>query len=85
MPESCENLWNIDGNTSESKLKESMADYRRMMGMLIITDDEVDWRNGVTLDPSIQDEHGPVPVVRYFPTNRTIERRNQLAKIAADI
>lgn len=80
-----EDLWNINGNTSVSKLKELMADYRRMMGMLIITDDEVDWRNGVTLDPSIQDEHGPVPVVRYFPTNRTIERRNQLAKIAEDM
>jgi choline dehydrogenase-like flavoprotein len=77
--------WKIVGSVFGSELKELMADYRRTMGMLIITDDEVDWQNGVTLDPFIQDEHGPVPVVRYFPTKRTTERRNQLAKIAADI
>ncbi|MGM0877784.1 MAG: GMC oxidoreductase [Bacillota bacterium] len=77
--------WQILGNVFGSELKELMADYRRMMSILIITDDEVDWQNGVTLDPFIRDEHGPVPVVRYFPTKRTSERRNQLAKIAADL
>jgi choline dehydrogenase-like flavoprotein len=68
-----------------SKLKEIMADYRRMLGLLILTDDDVDWRNGVTLDPFIRDEHGPVPLIRYFPTKETSEKRNKLAKIAADL
>src|SRR5699024_11374419 len=49
------------------------------------TDDEVQFRNGVELDPHIKDEHGAVPLVHYAPSKQSKKRREQLTKIATDI
>jgi len=77
--------WDVRGRVVGPELKELMAKYRQTISILIIVNDDVDQRNGVTLDPLIKDEHGPVPYVKYIPTRKSIRRRDQLAKIAADI
>lgn len=77
--------WDLEGRIVGEPLKALMAQYRRTMAILVSTDDDVDQHNGVTVDPSVQDEHGPVPQVRYQPTRNSMERRDRLAVIAADI
>ncbi len=77
--------WEMRGRIVGSQLKELMANYRQTLNILIVADDEIDQANGVTLDPVIKDEHGPVPVVKYHPTKVAISRRSQLAKIAAEL
>ncbi|WP_338786896.1 GMC family oxidoreductase N-terminal domain-containing protein [Metabacillus sp. FJAT-53654] len=67
------------------ELKELMTNYRKTLSILVCTDDEVDQRNGVSIDPFISDEHGPIPTVQYKPTKRSIMRQSELAKMAADI
>lgn len=56
-----------------------------MMSILLLNDDDVVQGNGVTLDPSKKDEHGYVPVIKYIPTPANSYRRDQLARIAANI
>jgi choline dehydrogenase-like flavoprotein len=80
-----DNLWDAQGRIIGYELKEQMANYRRTLSILISTDDEVDQRNGITLDPSISDEHGPVPFVKYRPTKQSGRKRSELVKIAVDI
>jgi choline dehydrogenase-like flavoprotein len=77
--------WDMQGRIVGAPLKELMSAYRRTLGILIIAEDEVDFRNGVTLDPFLKDEHGPIPVVKYNPSPQTIKKRNQLARIAANL
>lgn len=77
--------WHIRGRIVGSELKEIMANYRKILNILIITDDDVVQGNGVTLDPSKKDEHGYVPVIKYIPTPASSYRRDQLARIAANI
>ncbi|USK72295.1 GMC family oxidoreductase N-terminal domain-containing protein [Peribacillus asahii] len=84
-PPNPHDLWDTRGHIVGHKLREVMADYRRTLNILIITDDEVDPRNGITLHPSISDEHGFVPLVKYTPTEQSRRKRSQLFKIAADI
>ncbi|WP_129725975.1 GMC family oxidoreductase N-terminal domain-containing protein [Ectobacillus funiculus] len=78
-------LWDARGRIVGQKLSEVMADYRRTLQILITTDDEVDPRNGITLHPSISDEHGFVPFVKYTPTERSRRKRSKLFQITADI
>jgi choline dehydrogenase-like flavoprotein len=73
------------GRLYGNELKEVMTNYRRTLSVLVSTDDEVDPRNGITLDPLISDEHGSVPVVAYKPTKRSKRKRSELVKIAVDI
>lgn len=77
--------WDMRGRPVGPQLKELMANYRLILSILLLTDDEVDQRNGVSTDPLMRDEHGPVPAIHYIPTPETVRRRNKLAKIAADI
>jgi choline dehydrogenase-like flavoprotein len=77
--------WDIRGRLFGYELKESMASYRRTLNILVSTDDEVDQQNGITLDPLISDENGPVPVVIYKPAKPSIKKRNELVKMAADM
>ncbi|MFZ5822799.1 MAG: GMC family oxidoreductase N-terminal domain-containing protein [Bacillota bacterium] len=77
--------WDLEGRVVGEPLKALMAQYRQSMAILISTDDDVDQRNGVFVDPTVQDEHGPVPQIHYQPTRRSIERRDRLAVIAAEI
>jgi choline dehydrogenase-like flavoprotein len=77
--------WDTRGRIVGETLKRFMAEYRRSLSILILTDDEPSLQNGVTLDPVIRDEHGPVPVVQYYPTKKSSERRETMVKIAAEI
>ncbi|WP_100398835.1 GMC family oxidoreductase N-terminal domain-containing protein [Bacillus sp. FJAT-44742] len=78
-------LWDSQGRTVGNKLKKAMSEYQRSLTMLIVTDDEVQYRNRVELDPFIKDEHGPVPRISYTPSKRDEEKRNKLAKVAAEM
>ena len=50
-----------------------------------MVDDEVNQNNEIILDSLIRDEHGLVPVIKYQPSKRDIQKRDKLAIIAADI
>lgn len=78
-------LWESEGRLVGKELQDAMKDYRRTLTLLIVTDDEVDYRNRVELDPNIKDEHGPVAFIHYEPTKKSKERREQLTKIAAEM
>jgi choline dehydrogenase-like flavoprotein len=80
-----EHAWDAQGRIVGYELKELMANYRQTLSILISTDDEVDPRNGITVDPSIRDEHGPVPYVKYTPTKQSEKKRSELVKIAVEL
>lgn len=77
--------WDARGRIAGPELKELMANYRRSLSIAIFSDDQVDQRNGITVDPTTRDEHGPIPIVNYIPTKRSTKNRNHLAKMAAEI
>jgi len=80
-----ESLWDIEGRVAGEKLKEFMMNYPRTLSVLIFTDDEVNQKNGITLDPFQKDAFGFIPVVRYKPSVKDKEKRDTLAKLASDI
>ncbi len=77
--------WDVEGRVVGEQLKEFMRDYRRTLSVLIFTDDEVNKRNSITLDPELKDENGYIPVINYQPSKSDMEKRDQLAVIATDI
>lgn len=77
--------WDYEGTIVGELLKEFMRNYQRTLSLVIFTDDEVSQDNGVTLDPYEQDDYGYIPIVRYYPTEKTKQRRNSLATIGANI
>ncbi|WP_134687211.1 GMC family oxidoreductase N-terminal domain-containing protein [Brevibacillus migulae] len=77
--------WDVQGILSGPLLKEIMANYRKTLTILISIHDDVDQRNSVTINPTVRDEHGPVPVIQYSPTARSANIRRQMVKIAAEI
>jgi len=77
--------WDIEGLVVGEQLKEFMKDYPRTLSVLIFTDDEINQKNGVTLDTAMRDENGFVPVIRYEPSENDQEKRDKLASIASDI
>lgn len=77
--------WNIRGRVVGPELKELMLNYRNTMSMLVLTDDETLYKNRVTVDPTLPDEHGPIPVIHYTPSQKSIQRRNQLARYASEL
>ena len=76
--------WDSVGRVVGPELKRYMADYRRSLGLLIITDDRPHDHNRVETLPAA-DEHGPVPSVSYDPDPEDDERRDELCRIAAHI
>lgn len=76
--------WNIHGRVVGPQLKELMRNYTRTMTMLLITDDETLYHNRVEVDPLLKDENGPIPVVHYVPSIKTLQRRDKLARYAAE-
>lgn len=74
--------WEFHHQIVGSKLQDLMLNYRKTLNVLIITDDEVDHRNGVNLHPTISDEHGPVPHLSYTPTKKSMKNRKELMKMA---
>ncbi|MCM3585748.1 GMC family oxidoreductase N-terminal domain-containing protein [Mesobacillus maritimus] len=79
------NEWDQRGRLIGSELDKAMKDYRRTLTLSIITDDEVQYRNRVELDPHVIDEHGAVPLIHYTPSQKSRKRREQLTKIATNI
>ena len=77
--------WDIEGLVVGEQLKEFMKDYPRTLSVLIFTDDEIDQKNGVTLDPKLKDENCFIPVISYQPSQKDEEKRDKLASIASDI
>jgi hypothetical protein len=66
-----------------------MARYRHLCGVLILTDDDVEANNRVTLSRSVAaDEHGPVPKVyldHRHRSARTLANREFLARKTVDL
>jgi choline dehydrogenase-like flavoprotein len=77
--------WDIKGRVVGRELKELMLEYPRTLSLLIFTDDEVNQQNEVTLSSLLKDEHGPIPVINYLPSNNDKQKRDKLAVISADI
>lgn len=77
--------WDTVGRLAGIELKRLLSDYRRMLQILIVSDDRPHQRNGVTVSSSAQDEHGPIPLVNYEPSEGDRKRRDKLAEIAAEI
>ena len=77
--------WDIEGLVVGEQLKDLMRQYPRTLSVLIFTDDEVNQRNEVTLDPVRKDENGFIPVINYHGSDADKEKRDKLAAIAADI
>jgi choline dehydrogenase-like flavoprotein len=80
-----DDLWDIEGRLVGYGLKEWMNSYRQTLNILVSTADDVVQRNGVTVDPSVSDENGPVPVVFYRPTQPSRKKRKEMVKLAADL
>ncbi|WP_233531093.1 GMC family oxidoreductase N-terminal domain-containing protein [Paenibacillus alkalitolerans] len=76
--------WNIRGRVVGPALKELMMNYSRTMTYLLLTDDETLYRNRVEVDPTLKDENGPIPIVHYAPSQKTLQRRDRLARYAAE-
>ncbi|OKP95475.1 GMC family oxidoreductase N-terminal domain-containing protein [Paenibacillus sp. P46E] len=76
--------WDIRGRVVGPQLKELMRNYSRTMTMLLLTDDETLYRNRVEVDPFLKDENGPIPVIHYSPSVKTLKRRDQLARYASE-
>ncbi|OYR81992.1 hypothetical protein DJ71_12560, partial [Halorubrum sp. E3] len=77
--------WDTIGRLAGTELKRLLSDYRRMLQILVVSDDRPHQRNGVTVAPGVADEHGPIPIVNYEPSEGDRQRRDELARIAADI
>lgn len=79
--------WSLysEGRVAGPELQRWMEQYKRTLSIAILADDDVDPRNGVSVDPGSRDEHGPIPVIRYVPGQRARQRREGLLKIAVDI
>ncbi|MBT2655034.1 GMC family oxidoreductase [Bacillus sp. ISL-18] len=80
-----DDLWDIEGRLVGYGLKEWMNSYRKTLNILVSTADDVVQRNGVTVDPYVSDENGPVPVVSYRPTQPSRKKRKEMVKLAADL
>jgi len=77
--------WDSSGRVTGAELQHWMEHYPKTLSITILTDDEVLHRNGVTVDPTKRDEHGPVPVIHYMPGPQAARKREALVRIAVDI
>jgi choline dehydrogenase-like flavoprotein len=77
--------WDTVGRLAGTELKRLLSRYRRMLQVLVVSDDRPHRRNGVTVSPALSDEHGPIPLVNYEPSEGDRRRRDELAEIAAEI
>ncbi|MFP5224945.1 MAG: GMC oxidoreductase [Actinomycetota bacterium] len=77
--------WATDGFVVGADLKRRMEKWRRTLFVGVSVDDEVDGSNGVRLSSGASDTAGPVPSIRYVPTDETLRRRDWLARRASEI
>ena len=77
------------GRVMGNRLKAALTDVNRLLNVLVITDDDVEEQNRVTLSQTIPaDEHGPVARVEFHHrarTARTLANREFLAARAVDL
>ena len=69
-------------------LKALLAQHDRLLNVLIMTDDDVEEQNRVTLSAMNADEHGPVAKVEFHARNRTprtLANREALTRRAVEI
>lgn len=76
--------WDIRGRVVGPALKELMMNYSRTITYLLLTDDETLYRNRVEVDPVMKDENGPIPLVYYTPSPKTLQKRDRLARYACE-
>jgi len=76
--------WDLRGRVIGPQLKALMENYSRTMTYLLLTDDETRYINRVEVDPLLKDENGPIPVVHYTPSAKTLQRRDRLARYACE-
>lgn len=84
-PSNPDEPWDVEGLVVGERLKEFMRAYPRTLSILIITNDEENLRNSITLDPVLKDENGFIPVINYYPSEADAVKRDRLAYIAADL
>lgn len=77
--------WDSRGRIVDAELKRKMADYRRTLSFVMLTDDLPRQENGISLDPVVADEHGPVANVHWEPDADAIAKRDELCEIATDV
>jgi hypothetical protein len=77
--------WDTMGRLAGRRLKELLGSYRRMLQLLVVTDDRPHERNGVSVVPGVADENGSIPLVNYEPSEGDQKRRDRLAEIGAEI
>jgi choline dehydrogenase-like flavoprotein len=83
---SADDPWDTRGHLVGDAHRDVMDNYENSLTFLVVTDDEMHPDNRVWLaDDWPDDEHGPVPKVRYVPTAESDRRRDELARNAADI
>lgn len=85
MRDDVDGPWDSRGRIVGRKLKEKMADYRRTLSLVMLTDDLPRIENGVSLDPVVSDEHGPVANVEWEPDEDAVRKRDELCRIATDV
>jgi hypothetical protein len=77
------------GRLVGTQLRGVMADFGRLVNILVLTDDDVEAQNRVTLSSLMPaDEHGPIPKVIFnhrHRTARTIANREFLVKRSVEI
>jgi choline dehydrogenase-like flavoprotein len=70
-----------------NELRHALSHIDRTLGIVVLTDDDVEPANRVTLSATARDEHGPVPRVELLPpaarSRRTRANRAHLAALAA--
>jgi choline dehydrogenase-like flavoprotein len=77
--------WDTRGYVVGKELKRRMSNYKQTKAILTLTDDLPHQDNGVSLDSTFSDEHGPVPKVKWEPHPDDDAKRDELARIAANI
>jgi choline dehydrogenase-like flavoprotein len=77
--------WDTQGRLAGAELKRLVSRYRQALPVLVVTDDRPHQRNGVSVVPGAADEHGPMPLVNYVPSEGDVRRRDRLAEIATDV
>ena len=77
------------GRVSGAELKDLMSNVNRLLNILVLTDDDVEAQNRVSLSPIFPaDEHGKVPrveIAKRQRSARTVQNRRKLAEHAARI
>jgi choline dehydrogenase-like flavoprotein len=76
--------WALSGRTWGSALKRRMENYRRTLMIVVSVDDDGLAESSVTLAPGVADENNPAPLVRFRASEQTVQRRDWLARRAAE-